>query len=652
MGTTAGRNVTMRKGFWMFSASAVIAGGLVLSAGLCAETKMLPALEDEKAAPAPAAESTCAHPMSAEVSGDESPKPFIRKKAAAAPVPPKNVKQLFSGRKPAVEPPAGHLETADIELLTSETEPTPAPEPETKAVQAGYVETSNKGQVEPVVHSAAPSAKTKEATPRPVTAPRPVAAPPRVAAKPVPRVQVPSATPSANAEPALVTVKWAPHSDLSVGQESTCVLIVKNEGHGSASDVELSATFPRTVRLLKADPLPGDSQDRLTWTIPSLAAGEERQFRVTLLPISRGDLSTSATVRFSNSASSRFSVSEPQLALSVKGANSTSVGDAATQVVTVTNSGSGVARDIVLNAAIPSGIESSQAKGRKIQLSIGSLAAGETREVKLSMTAIAAGEQVVAISAKAAGNIEETVEVKIAVTAPKLEVAIAGPNVRFANRSAKYQVAVSNKGAAATNNVRVTHHVPAGFEFVKADGGGTFDETQRTVSWFIGHLEAGKSAKVQIELMAKGLGNQSHKVTVAGDSVTATEAKLDTLIDGAAELVMEVKDLDDPVEVATQTAYEIRVRNDGSKSATNVVVSCELPAGVELLGAEGPTKHTAAKGKITFAPAADLAPQKTLTYKVMIQGKVAGQLRFKSQLTSAASAEPITVDELTRFYSD
>jgi len=659
----------MRKGFWMFSASAVLAGGLALSAGLNAEVKMLPPPDDEAVAPALAVEtkpsavkSTSpkpslgpkaakpAHPLSVENFGDESPKPFVRRKPAElqpAAAPRRIARELFGNNPPTVEPQAGYLDSAEIEPVSVEAQD----EPETKTVQAEYVGGERQDRrVEPVVRTVSPRAKSEPAIQRTS------AAVPRASARPAPQVLVqtapaPSTTP-ANAEPALVTVKWAPHSDLSVGQESTCVLVVKNEGRGIATDVELSAKFPRGIRLLKAEPLPSDSRDHLSWSMPTLGAGEERQFRVTLLPMTRGDLSSSAAVRFSNTASNSLSISEPQLAMSVKGASTTCVGDAATQIVTVTNSGSGVAREIVLTALLPAGIESPQAKGRQIQLPIGSLAASETREVRLSMTAIAAGEHLISIVAKADGNLEETTQVKIAVTAPKLEVAIAGPNVRFANRSAKYQVSVVNKGAASTNNVRVTHHVPAGFEFVKADAGGTYDESQRCVSWFVGHLDAGKSSKVQVELMARDLGNQSHKVIVAGDSLGATEARLDTLIDGAAALVMEVSDLDDPVEVATQTAYLIRIRNEGSKSASNVAITCELPAGVELIGAEGPTKHSAAKGKITFAPTADLAPQKSLTYKVMVQGKVAGQLRFKSQLTSATTTEPIVVEELTRFYSD
>ena len=112
------RNVAMRKGFWMFSASAVIAGGMALSAGLCAETKMLPTSE-ATAAPAPAAAPNPTHPLSLEISGDESPKPFVRKKAAATPAPRKNVRQLFGDRKAVADPPAGHLEIADIEEETS-----------------------------------------------------------------------------------------------------------------------------------------------------------------------------------------------------------------------------------------------------------------------------------------------------------------------------------------------------------------------------------------------------------------------------------------------------------------------------------------------------------------------------------------------------
>ena len=49
------------------------------------------------------------------------------------------------------------------------------------------------------------------------------------------------------------------------------------------------------------------------------------------------------------------------------------------------------------------------------------------------------------------------------------------------------------------------------------------------------------------------------------------------------DLVISKSDSPDPVTAGEQLNYTVRVRNDGSEQATNVVVSDELPTGVDFL---------------------------------------------------------------------
>ena len=121
---------------------------------------------------------------------------------------------------------------------------------------------------------------------------------------------------------------------------------------------------------------------------------------------------------------------------------------------------------------------------------------------------------------------------------------------------------------------------------------------------------------------------------------------------GAASLVMEVTDLDDPVEVASETAYEIRVRNEGSKAAQNLSVSCELPAGVEMINCKGPTECVAENGMLIFKPIKGLNPKESVTYRVHVRGMEAGNLRFRARLMSESSEKPLIVEETTQFYAD
>ena len=60
-----------------------------------------------------------------------------------------------------------------------------------------------------------------------------------------------------------------------------------------------------------------------------------------------------------------------------------------------------------------------------------------------------------------------------------------------------------------------------------------------------------------------------------------------TRVEGLPALLMELVDTDDPVEVGKETSYEIRVTNTGTKTETNLQVTCTLPEGMELRGTKG-----------------------------------------------------------------
>lgn len=466
----------------------------------------------------------------------------------------------------------------------------------------------------------------------------------RVAALPM----APAAAVSADTP--MITIRWISGGDINVGQECKCGLVVKNTGRLAAKDILVEAFFPKTCRLLDAEPFPSESKDHLVWKFDNFEAGEEKVIQIAMIPGKKGELTTSASVRFTGVATNVLQVEEPQLAVAVSGSKDVMVGETVSQIITVSNPGTGVAHDVVIHAVVPAGLE--HTRGKQIELAVGSLGAGESREVRLPLAAVAGGPQVVQIEARAASNLVQKTQASISVAAPKLKIAVAGPSLRYVNRNAQYVIGVTNDGIAATDNVRIVHLIPEGFEFVKADKGGKHDYTSGSVSWFIGRLEAGQSAQVAVDLNAKQIGEYQHHVQATGENGSVATAKLDTQVDGASAIVMEVIDINDPIEVGTETAYEIRIRNDGSKAAQNVRLACDLPAGMVLMGTEGPTTHAIDKGVLHFRAIDQIAPGGKVSYRVRVIGKTAGNLRLRAKLTSNAATEPLIVEELTKFYAD
>lgn len=448
----------------------------------------------------------------------------------------------------------------------------------------------------------------------------------------------------------MVTVEWVKKGDINVGQPAECELVVKNSGSVPAADIAIEAHFPSTVRLTRAVPEPSNANAAVTWNFSKLAPGESRTIEITMIPSKRGSLGTMAFVRFTGAASGQFEVQEPLLKLAVDGVGEALIGEPAPQVITVSNPGTGVARNVTIEALIPAGLE--HPRGERLSMDIGSLSPGESRRVRLSLVAIAGGPQSLQIRAQADAELEQVTAAQVNVIAPSLKLAVNGPSLRYVGRSGKYDIVITNDGSVASSNVRAKYKVPDGFKFLKADRGGKFDQATRTVDWFVGGLEAGKSSTVSVQLQCEELGAFTHQAIAVSEHGARSVAQLDTRIEGSASLVLEIADQHDPIEIGNETSYEIRVRNEGSKAATNVGISCELSSGVELVSARGPGESISENGLVMFKSLPQLAPGQAAVFTVTVRGKIEGNHRFRARLASDSITEPLIFEELTKFYGE
>jgi uncharacterized repeat protein (TIGR01451 family) len=447
-----------------------------------------------------------------------------------------------------------------------------------------------------------------------------------------------------------VCVQWVKKSPIVVGQECLCDLVVKNTGKTPARDLLVDAYFPATVRLTHADPMPSDNQDHVTWTFAALGGSEEHVIHIKLVPSRRGELATTASVRFSSAATNTFSVEEPLLALALRGPKELMVGDPATQTITVHNPGTGVAHNVSIEAHLSKGLEAP--RGEQLVIHVGALSPGESRVVRLPLIALAGGEQEVTIHASAENDLHRELAAKIHVVAPSLKVAVDGPSFRYVGRKAHYVLTVTNDGGAPLNNIHVTHVIPEGFHFVRADRGGEFDDGSRTVTWNIEHLDVQQTTPVKLELVSTQIGKGVHTVAAVAEQGARSEQKLETVVDGVASLAVEIVKQADPVEVGVETGYEIHIRNDGSKAATNVAVACDVPSVLEVLRTEGATSVAETGGQVSFQPLPFLDPGKAAIYRVHVRARAEGSHRFAVRLTADSIKEPLTYTELTKFYKD
>lgn len=452
-----------------------------------------------------------------------------------------------------------------------------------------------------------------------------------------------------DAAPTNLKAEWKTSGAFNVGQECTCSLVITNSGAGTASDVTVETHIPTSARVISAIPKPVATSTFLSWAIGAMAPNSSKTIEVVLIPSAQGEFRPTAHVRHTSTAVAGFKILEPMLSLAVAGPTEVYSGDPASQIVTITNPGTGVATNVVLEAIIPAGLE--HARGGKLRTELGNLNPGETRSVRLALAAVTGGEHILQVGAKADAGLSQASTAKVSVIAPSLASSIDGPGLRYLGREAVYAISIGNDGAAATDNVRVMHKLPEGFGYVSSTRGAKFDPQTNIVSWFVGRLDRGQTIKLGLTLLAEKSGSFTHLVRATSDQGVVSDTQMTTRVEGVSALAVNVSDLDDPVEVGGDAAYAIEIKNEGSAPATNVALICELPAGTTFKNAKGPSRHAEASGKVMFQPIASIAPGQTMTYQVIASGSQAGSKLFRATISSD-TVEKITSEESTRFYGE
>lgn len=138
--------------------------------------------------------------------------------------------------------------------------------------------------------------------------------------------------------------------------------------------------------------------------------------------------------------------------------------------------------------------------------------------------------------------------------------------------------------------------------------------------------------------------NASATSTGTNEAATACE----TRIVGVPAILLEVIDLDDPIDVGGEVTYEIRVLNQGTATGTNVRLECALPPSQQFVSATGSSPGSCTNGVITLQRIAVLPPKEQLSWLVKTKALVADDARFKVELHSDQFATPITEDESTQ----
>ncbi|MGK0177104.1 MAG: putative repeat protein (TIGR01451 family) [Lentimonas sp.] len=314
--------------------------------------------------------------------------------------------------------------------------------------------------------------------------------------------------------------------------------------------------------------------------------------------------------------------------------------------LTIENTGSICARNVVVTDVLPEGLSHLSGDNNQV-IEIGILTPGESREINIDSVAAKAGEycNVAIITASNADSVED--EFCIVILESGIEITMEGPEMQFVGKKATYSMTVTNTGDIPFSDVVITDTVPAGGKLLSAEGA---EINGNTAKW-ITDFAAGEEKSFEVDFLVMKDGDYCNEASVSTvDSSLNTSASACTEWRGYPALLIEVIDTQDPLIVGEETTYIIQIANQGSAADTNVNLDVQIPEGLSIISIAGDTEGVITGNDISFVPYPVLNAKEIIQFRVIVKAVDTGDLRFKAQMSSDLLQVPVPEEESTQAY--
>lgn len=461
------------------------------------------------------------------------------------------------------------------------------------------------------------------------------------------------AVPTGDMSTSTVMLEKRAPSEVTLGSEFDYTVMVRNLTNESLEDVAVMERIPGGMNIVSSDPAFSKTADgRYQWVMGDLAPNAPATIRIRGVATQLGEHKYCAEVTYNQLACVTTRVVEPNLTMTktmtfADGSKDGLVCDPVVVRMTVVNTGTGSARNVVVRDNLPTGMVSETGQ-TSMQWDIGTLGAGEQRELTFNARANNTGDFTNTGEATADGGLNASASDSIVARRPALTIDKTGPDKTYQNKTVNYEITVRNTGNGVARDTVVEDMLPAGATYVSSDGGSL---SGNTVIWNLGTLQPDESRTMSVSVKA---GNQGTMRNVARANAYCAEAVSDevlTEVVGIPEILLEVIDIDPPIPVGETVVYQITATNQGSAPGTNIVIACEMEDTMEFISAGGATSSSNSGMSVTFAPLPSLAPGAKATWTVTVRAVAAGDVRFKVQMDTDQIGRPVNETEATNFYN-
>ncbi len=276
------------------------------------------------------------------------------------------------------------------------------------------------------------------------------------------------------------------------------------------------------------------------------------------------------------------------------------------------------------------------------------LRAGEVREVRMPVQPRRGGMYEPTFSAVCAEGGTAKASGRMTVRAASLAIECTAPPEVPIGRTVEVCLKLRNAGDAVQPRAKVTLPVPSGASLESATGNGRLADGH--LEWEVADLQPQATDKLCARFTATQPQSFAWVADAQGPCTAAVGTRCETRVLGVPGILLEVVDLEDPIEVGKDVTYEIRITNQGSGPLTHVRAVCTVPEIQEFVSAKGTTGAEAAGRTVTLTPVDMLEGKAVASWSVVTRAGAAGVCQFQVDLTSDQLSRPVRETESTSQY--
>ena len=434
----------------------------------------------------------------------------------------------------------------------------------------------------------------------------------------------------------LLSVNVLAPADMNINKDAMMKIVVRNDGSADALGVVVRDVLPPGLAFVSSTPEPmAKTESLLTWKFGVLQAGTEKAIMVKVKPTQATPMDHAVTVTFQAGSRAHSRVLQPKLRVEVvqsPSINKVLKGQAAEFRISVTNTGDGPARDIVVLAKLGPGL--SHESGEKnedntFDLPIREIGPGQREDLPVMVVdARQGGRQTCLVKATSPDVIfdpaEAQVEKVVEVIEPKLKLTLDAPEKRYTDTIATYTLTVENPGTAPAKDVRLLASLPVSGKLVTIPPDARYDAATRRITWSVPQIDPGeKPRSYTFEVKMGGVGFYEVTAEVQAENGIRERAGAKTDVQGMADLDLVVRERRRVVDVDGTTTFAIRLRNYGSKDAANVKIRAEVSPNLQIIETAGgppePAKASPDNTKAAFPVIDRIKPSTEMLLQVKVK---------------------------------